>query len=86
MLLKARDHQGVLYMEKRSENSASEFSYLENQGEKREPPKKTEKSIWEDSQACVKPWVPRGGLASKKKEWPTVSNAGMRVHRMRTGN
>lgn len=43
MLLKARDHQGVLYMEKRSENSASEFSYLENQGEKREPAKKTEK-------------------------------------------
>lgn len=67
MLLKARDHQGVLYMEKRSENSASEFSYLENQGEKREPAKKTEKSIWEDSQACVKPWVPRGRSCFKEK-------------------
>lgn len=63
-----------------------EFSYLENKGEKGDPAKKTEKSIWEDSQACMRPWVPRGGPTSKKNEWPTVSNARIRMHRMMTGN
>lgn len=55
-------------MEKRSKGSVLESSGLEHQREKEESMKKIVRSIQEDSQACVVPWMPSGDPASKERE------------------